>query len=137
MSAPSSCPCCPPLQVTFYGCVLDGPKGILLMELMDGRDLGSVLRLRNAQGQRVFGWYKHGCRVAWEVAKALNYLHARNFVHMVSAGVGLAKGGPRPAGAAAANCPQIPSAHTHCCWWTDSHTPCALGYRTSRPATCC
>lgn len=71
-----------PNIVTFYGCVLDGPKGILLMELMDGRDLGSVLRLRNAQGQRVFGWYKHGCRVAWEVAKALNYLHARNFVHM-------------------------------------------------------
>jgi len=76
-------PRCPLLQVTFYGCVLDGPKGILLMELMDGRDLGSALRLRNARGQRTFGWYQHGCRIAWEISKALNHLHARNLVHMV------------------------------------------------------
>ena len=42
-----------------------------------GRDLGSVLRLRGGDGQRLFGWRRHGCRVAWEVATALNYLHSK------------------------------------------------------------
>lgn len=36
-----------------------------------GRDLGSVLQLENAPGQRVFGWYNHGCRVAFEVSRCV------------------------------------------------------------------
>ncbi|KAI7845590.1 hypothetical protein COHA_000877 [Chlorella ohadii] len=66
--------------VTFYGCCIIKGRGVLLTELW--RDLASVLQLENPPGQRVFGWYKHGCRVAFEVAKALNYLHSRNVAHM-------------------------------------------------------
>ena len=32
-----------------------------------GRDLGSVLALRDPAGERVFGWHHHGLRVAYEV----------------------------------------------------------------------
>ena len=62
-----------------------------------GRDLGSVLRLRGGAGQRVFGWQRHGCRVAYEVSKALNYLHSRGIVHMVRREGGGSAGGS-PAG---------------------------------------
>lgn len=47
-----------------------------------GGDLGSVLRLRARDGGRLFGFWRHGCRVLYECATALNYLHARNCVHM-------------------------------------------------------
>lgn len=47
-----------------------------------GRDLGSVLRLAGPDGRRLFGWYKHGARIAFEVSKALNYLHSKGIVHM-------------------------------------------------------
>jgi len=41
-----------------------------------GRDLQSVLQLRSARsGERVFGWWRSGRRIAVEVAKALAYLH--------------------------------------------------------------
>lgn len=53
--------------MTFYGCCVDKGKGILLTELCEGLDLNSVLRLKDADGQRIFGWHKHGCRVAFEV----------------------------------------------------------------------
>ncbi|KAI7845591.1 hypothetical protein COHA_000878 [Chlorella ohadii] len=66
--------------VTFYGCCIIKGWGVLLTELC--RDLGSALQLVNPPGQRVFGWHKHGCRVAYEVAKAVNYLHFHNVAHM-------------------------------------------------------
>jgi len=42
-----------------------------------GRDLGNALLLRGRGGRRLFGWYEHGCRIAYEVALALNYLHSK------------------------------------------------------------
>lgn len=56
---------------------LDGPRGIILTEYCDGRDLHKALQLRSAtRGDRAFGWYGRGRRVALDVAKALNYLHS-------------------------------------------------------------
>ncbi|KAL4855424.1 Mitogen-activated protein kinase kinase kinase 9 [Chlorella vulgaris] len=69
--------------VAFYGCCIDGPRGILLMEFCEGRDLHSVLQLPAAGSQqRLFGWSRRGRRVALEVARALNYLHSKSIVHM-------------------------------------------------------
>jgi serine/threonine protein kinase len=51
--------------------------------LCEGRDLHSVLALTAAgSAYRLFGWYRRGRRVALEVARALNYLHSKNVVHM-------------------------------------------------------
>jgi hypothetical protein len=47
-----------------------------------------VLRLKDSSGQRIFSWYRHGCRIALEVATALNYLHARVSVVGPGAGAG-------------------------------------------------
>ena len=49
-----------------------------------GRDLYSALEVRAAgTGERLFSWRLRGWRVALEVARALNYLHARGVVHCV------------------------------------------------------
>lgn len=56
---------------------LDGPRGIILAEYCEGRDLHSALQLQSAGGRdRVFGWYRRGRSVAVNVAAALNYLHS-------------------------------------------------------------
>lgn len=48
-----------------------------------GRDLYSALGLKSAAGGgRLFGWERRGRRLLWELAKALNYLHSRNIVHL-------------------------------------------------------
>lgn len=48
-----------------------------------GRDLYSALGLKSqAGGGRLFGWERRGRRLLWELAKALNYLHSRNIVHL-------------------------------------------------------
>lgn len=48
-----------------------------------GRDLQSALHLRTSRTQeRVFGWYRSGRRVAFEVAKALNFLHSKVWGHI-------------------------------------------------------
>jgi serine/threonine protein kinase len=57
--------------------------GILLMEYCAGRDLRAALGLTAADStERLFGWHRRGRRVVLEVAKALNFLHARGVVHM-------------------------------------------------------
>lgn len=47
--------------------------------------LRSALPLRAAggSGQRVFGWSRLGRRVAFDLARALNYIHSQGVVHMV------------------------------------------------------
>ncbi|PSC73546.1 Serine threonine-kinase CTR1 [Micractinium conductrix] len=58
-------------------------KGVVLMEYAEGRDLHSALELCAAgTDQRLFGWYRRGRRVAYDVAKAMNYLHSKSVVHM-------------------------------------------------------
>lgn len=48
-----------------------------------GRDLHSALQLTaTGSSERLFGWRRRGRRVAYEVAKALNYLHSRGVSHM-------------------------------------------------------
>lgn len=66
-----------PNIVSFFGMAVDNQKGLLLMELCDGRDLGSALKLCDGGGTRLFGWHRHGCRIASEVATAVNYLHSQ------------------------------------------------------------
>ncbi|KAL4452702.1 hypothetical protein ABPG75_008364 [Micractinium tetrahymenae] len=69
--------------VTLYGVALSGPIGVLLMEYCGGRDLMQALELKVAgSGQRVFSWHNRGRRIAYDVAKALNFLHARGIVHL-------------------------------------------------------
>ena len=51
--------CCPP--PCLLGCSLDGPRGIILQECCEGRDLHSALQLQATGGSgRVFGWYRRG-----------------------------------------------------------------------------
>lgn len=73
-----------PNVVAFFGMAVENQRGLLLMELCDGRDLGSALKLCDASGTRLFGWHRHGCRIAAEVAAAVNYLHSQSpaVVHM-------------------------------------------------------
>ncbi|GAB4816844.1 hypothetical protein N2152v2_003890 [Parachlorella kessleri] len=68
--------------VGFAGvCVHEG-RGILLMELMEGRDLHSVLGVRNKTNkQRTFSWYNRGKRVLVDVAMGLYYLHREGCTH--------------------------------------------------------
>ena len=49
-----------------------------------GRDLHGALELMAAGKvkERLFGWQRRGRRVAYDVAKALNYLHSKGVVHM-------------------------------------------------------
>lgn len=47
-----------------------------------GRDLHSAMQLCGTDGQRLFGWRCHGCRVALEVARALAFLHQNHIVHL-------------------------------------------------------
>ncbi|PRW33664.1 serine threonine- kinase receptor R831 [Chlorella sorokiniana] len=72
-----------PHVVSFSGVSLDGPRGIILQEFCEGRDLHSALQLQSSGGSgRAFGWYRRGRRVALDVARALNYLHSMGVVHM-------------------------------------------------------
>ncbi|KAL4436547.1 hypothetical protein ABPG75_003686 [Micractinium tetrahymenae] len=71
-----------PNVVSFFGMVLEGLTGKLVMEFCEGRDLRSVLDLRGADGQRLFGWHRLGGRALLDVARALNYLHSKGVVHM-------------------------------------------------------
>lgn len=93
-----------PHVITFFGVSWDEPTstGIILTEFAAGRDLQSVLGLRSARtGQRVFGWWRSGRRIAAEVARALAYLHAMGVVHMDGAPLPGYRGCAVAAGAAA------------------------------------
>ncbi|KAL4428401.1 hypothetical protein ABPG75_002490 [Micractinium tetrahymenae] len=70
--------------VNFLGVSLDGPNAMLIMEYCPGRDLFSSLQLHtdNGSGQRQFGWWQRGRRVALHLARALAYLHSLGIVHM-------------------------------------------------------
>lgn len=73
-----------PLICGFFGVsISDDGRGIILMEYCAGHDLYSVLQLpASGTGQRLFSWYRHGQRIATEVATAVNYLHLKKLVHM-------------------------------------------------------
>lgn len=49
-----------------------------------GRDLYHALDVPAAgrQQQRLFSWHRRGRKVALDVAKALNYLHSKDIVHL-------------------------------------------------------
>ncbi|PSC67771.1 Serine threonine-kinase CTR1 [Micractinium conductrix] len=69
--------------ISFYGVSFVGGKGVLLMEYAEGRDLQAALQLlERGSGERLFGWWRRGRKVALEVAKAVNYLHNQSIVHM-------------------------------------------------------
>jgi serine/threonine protein kinase len=67
-----------PAVVGFFGVSLVRGRGVLVMELMEGRDLSRALQLRAPGSQeRLYGWYGRGWRCAYDVAKALNFLHSK------------------------------------------------------------
>lgn len=53
-----------------------GSMGVLLLEYCEGRDLYRALPLRaggsQAGGERPFGWWRRGRRVAYDEARAIN-----------------------------------------------------------------
>ncbi|EFN56522.1 hypothetical protein CHLNCDRAFT_144136 [Chlorella variabilis] len=61
-----------PAVVGFVGVALSGSRGILLLEMCEGRDLALNLRAAGGSGQRVFGWHRRGKRAAFDLARALN-----------------------------------------------------------------
>ncbi|KAL4421640.1 hypothetical protein ABPG75_010931 [Micractinium tetrahymenae] len=71
-------------MVALYGVALSGSTGVLLLEYCAGRDLMSALPVEVAgfPGERLFGWYRRGRRIALEITKAINFLHAKSVVHM-------------------------------------------------------
>ncbi|KAL4421641.1 hypothetical protein ABPG75_010932 [Micractinium tetrahymenae] len=71
-------------MVALYGVALSGSTGVLLLESCAGRDLMSALPVEVAgfPGERLFGWYRRGRRIALEITKAINFLHAKSVVHM-------------------------------------------------------
>ena len=72
-----------PNVVALYGIALTKTKGIVVMELCEGRDLHSALQVTVAgSSERLFSWRRRGRRAALEVARALNYLHSRGVAHM-------------------------------------------------------
>ena len=72
-----------PNVVTLYGIALTKTKGIVIMELCEGRDLHSALQVTaSGSSERLFSWRRRGRRVAQEAARALSYLHSRGVVHM-------------------------------------------------------
>ncbi|PRW39133.1 cytochrome P450 chloroplastic isoform C [Chlorella sorokiniana] len=70
--------------VGFVGVSVRGRTGLLLMEYCEGRDLYNALPLQAAggSGERLFGWWRLGRRVAFDLARALNYIHSQGVVHM-------------------------------------------------------
>lgn len=44
------------------------------------------LRAAGGSSERVFGWWRLGRRVAFDLAQALNYIHSQGVVHMVRMG---------------------------------------------------
>lgn len=69
----ASCRPLPPLSV-----LLPALKFCPGLCLAAGRDLHSALELHAAgTQQRLFGWSRRGRRVAYDIAKALNYLHSK------------------------------------------------------------
>ncbi|PRW45638.1 serine threonine- kinase receptor R831 [Chlorella sorokiniana] len=71
-----------PNIIAFFGiCVANG-KGIVIMEFAEGRDLHAALQVKaSGSDQRLFGWQRRGRRVAFELAKAVNYLHSKDVIH--------------------------------------------------------
>lgn len=52
-------------QIGFFGVMVKGGKGTVLMEYAEGRDLHSALEVVAAgTRERLFGWYRRGRRVA-------------------------------------------------------------------------
>lgn len=69
-----------PNVVSFYGVCInpEREKGLLVLECCEGRDLHSALQLTAAGStDRLFSWYRRGRRIAYETAKAINYLHSK------------------------------------------------------------
>ncbi|PSC76263.1 dynamin-related 4C-like [Micractinium conductrix] len=57
-------------------------EGIILMELMEGRDLQGRLQQRTKAGARLFGWWARGHTSALDIARALHYLHSAKLTHL-------------------------------------------------------
>jgi serine/threonine protein kinase len=76
-----------PHIIGYFGLSLTANKGVLLLEYAEGRDLHSALQLTAAgTNERLFGWRRRGRRVAYEVAKGLNYLHSKVNSQVLSCG---------------------------------------------------
>lgn len=59
-----------------------------MQELMEGRDLRSLLDVRNrSTKERLFGWYLRGKHVALDVAFGLAYLHRLSTDYSCSSGL--------------------------------------------------
>ena len=71
-------------MVALMGIALTPRSGVLLLEYCEGRDLHAALDvLARGSQDRLFGWYRRGKRIAVEVARAINYLHSKNVIHLV------------------------------------------------------
>ncbi|KAL4458215.1 hypothetical protein ABPG75_013080 [Micractinium tetrahymenae] len=72
-----------PNVVGFQGICVTEQRGILLMDFCAGRDLDAVMHAQSrASGQRLFGWYGRGRKVAEDVASGLAYLHHSRILHL-------------------------------------------------------
>lgn len=68
--------------VTFQGLAIAENRGIILMELMEGRDLYTLLGVRNKNSmERSFSWYNRGRRIALDVSLGIHYIHSLQLTH--------------------------------------------------------
>lgn len=69
--------------MSLMGIALGRGTGVLLLEFCEGRDLHAALDVRAAgTSERLFSWYRRGRRVALQLARALNYLHNKQILHL-------------------------------------------------------
>jgi hypothetical protein len=67
-----------PNLVTLYGAGKKGPYCWIAMEFVEGQSLSQVIRRIGVAG--MLDW-RHACRVALHIGRALDYAHARHIIH--------------------------------------------------------
>lgn len=68
--------------VQFIGACIQGEEAMLVTEFMEFGDLWRAATLRSPRGDRIFGWWGRGRKVALDIARGLHFLHSRSIVHL-------------------------------------------------------